>query len=152
MDVLLNAGGQALPDLQAELALLNTCRFIVKGLSTMKSYLFVLRHAAHSGIYVQEMLDIILTTAAFDQAVSLLLLDDGVFQLKKHQQPEQYGMKDTAAIFNALEIYDIHAIYSETESLQSRGLTANDLCLPIREYHRKDISALMAQFDVVFAG
>ena len=32
MDVLLNAGGQALPDLQAELALLNTCRFIVKGL------------------------------------------------------------------------------------------------------------------------
>jgi hypothetical protein len=33
LDVLLNAGGQALPDLQAELALLNTGQFIVKSLS-----------------------------------------------------------------------------------------------------------------------
>ncbi|MEY3879842.1 MAG: sulfurtransferase complex subunit TusC [Pseudomonadota bacterium] len=63
----------------------------------MKTYLFILRKPAHSGAYVQEILDIILTTAAFDQKVSLLLLDDGVFHLKKNQQPESVGMKDTAA-------------------------------------------------------
>ena len=55
----------------------------------MKSYLFVLQKPAHSGAYAQEMLDIILTTAAFDQAVSILLLDDGVFQLKKGEHPER---------------------------------------------------------------
>jgi len=32
LDVLLNAGGQALPDLQTKLALLNTCQFIAKSL------------------------------------------------------------------------------------------------------------------------
>lgn len=118
----------------------------------MKKYLFVLRKPAHSGALVQEMLDIILTTAAFDQEVSILLLDDGVFQLKTGQHPEQLGMKDTAAIFNALEIYDIKHIYAEAESLQERGLKPNDLCLPVQEFYRKEIAGLMKQHDIVFAG
>ena len=118
----------------------------------MKSYLFVLRKPAHSGAYVQEMLDIILTTAAFDQSVSILLLDDGVFQLKKGQRPENAGMKDTAAIFNALEIYDVNAIYTEVESLQERGLTPGDLSLPTQAVYRKELAGLINRFDVVFPG
>ncbi|MEY3289607.1 MAG: hypothetical protein RLZZ419_1849 [Pseudomonadota bacterium] len=118
----------------------------------MKNYLFVLRKPAHSGAYVQEMLDIILITAAFDQKVSILLLDDGVFQLKNGQYPEKMGMKDTSAIFKALEIYDVNDIYSEVESLQERGLTSSDLCLPVQAFHRKDIAGLMKRFDIIFPG
>lgn len=118
----------------------------------MKSYLFVLRKPAHCGAYVQEMLDIILTVAAFDQKVGILLLDDGVFQLKNGQHAENVGVRDTAAIFNALEIYDVKNIYTEAESLQERGLKLCDLCLPIQAFARKDIAGLMKQFDVVFAG
>lgn len=118
----------------------------------MKNYLFVLRKPAHSGAYVQEMLDIILTTAAFDQKVSILLLDDGVFQLKNGQHPENVGMKDTAAIFNALEIVDVNDIYTEVESLQERGLKPCDLCLPVQTFYRKDIAELIKRFDVAFAG
>jgi tRNA 2-thiouridine synthesizing protein C len=118
----------------------------------MKTYLFILRKPAHNGAYVQEMLDIILTTAAFDQKVSILLLDDGVFQLKNGQHPENAGMKDTAAIFKALEIYDVNDIYAEVESLQEHGLKPGDLCLPVREIYRKEIAGLMKQFDVVFSG
>lgn len=118
----------------------------------MKNYLFVLRKPAHSGALVQEMLDTILTTAAFDQKVSILLLDDGVFQLKNGQHPESAGMKDTAAIFKALEIYEINTIYTEVESLLERGLKSADLCLPVQAFYRKDIAGLMKRFDVVFAG
>jgi tRNA 2-thiouridine synthesizing protein C len=118
----------------------------------MKKYLFVLRKPAHSGAQVQEMLDIVLTTAAFDQQVAILLLDDGVFHLKNGQQPGIAGMKDTAAIFKALEIYDVHDIYTEVESLQERGLKPGDLCLPVQEFYRKDVAGLMKRYDVVFAG
>jgi len=118
----------------------------------MKRYLFVLRKSAHSGAYAQEMLDIILTTAVFDQEVGILLLDDGVFQLKSGQHPENVGMKDTAAIFKALEIYDVKDIYTEVESLQERGLKLADLCLPVQAVPRKDIAGLMKRFDVVYAG
>ncbi|WP_024298843.1 sulfurtransferase complex subunit TusC [Methylomicrobium lacus] len=118
----------------------------------MKSYLFILRKPAHGGAFVQEMLDIILTTAAFDQQTSILLLDDAVFQLKKGQQPERFGMKDTASIYPALEIYDVKHIYAEAESLEERGLKPGDLCLPIESVYRKDIPGLMRRHDVLFPG
>jgi tRNA 2-thiouridine synthesizing protein C len=118
----------------------------------MKNYLFVLRKTAHSGVYVQEMLDIILTTAAFDQSVSILWLDDAVFQLKNHQQPEILGLKDTAAMFQSLALYDVTELYTETESLQERGLSLNALCLPLKTLPRKTIAEFMQRFDVVFAG
>ena len=118
----------------------------------MKSYLFVLRKPAHNGAYLQEMLDIILTTAAFDQSVSILWLDDAVFQLKNQQQPEVLGMKDTAAMFHSLALYDVTDLYIETESLQQRGLSVNALCLPVQALPRKEIGMFMQGFDVVFAG
>ena len=117
-----------------------------------KRYLFILRKAAHSGAYAQEILDIILITAAFDQAVSILLLDDSVFQLKKHQHPEKHGMKDIAAIFAALEIYDVKNLYVEKESLLERGLCADNLCLPLKIILRKNLTQLMQQFDLVISG
>jgi len=108
-----------------------------------------MRSAPHNGIQLQEKLDVILTAAAFDQKVALLFLDDGVFQLKKGQQPEKQGLKDTAAIFNALEIYDVNDLYTEVESLQERGLKPGDLSLPVQEFYRKDINELMQQYDLV---
>lgn len=116
----------------------------------MKQYLFVLRRSPHCGVLAQETLDIILTAAAFDQAVSLLLLDDGVFQLKAHQSPEAYGLKDTAAIFDALALYDVTALYTEAETLAERGLRAEDLFLPVQVLQRRDIAAFMQGFAVIF--
>lgn len=118
---------------------------------TMKKFLFILRKPPHCGAQVQETLDIILTAAAFDQPVSILLLDDAVFQLKMEQNPQNARLKDTAAIYKALEIYDVTAIYTEAESLQERGLKPGDLLLPVQEFYRKDIAALMKQFDVLVA-
>jgi len=108
--------------------------------------------APHSGIVLQEKLDLILTSAAFDQQLALLFLDEGVFQLKKAQQPEKQGLKDTASIYNALEIYDVNALYTEVESLQEQGLKPGDLTLPVKQFYRKDIHDLMQQFDVVISG
>lgn len=118
----------------------------------MKQFLFVLRQPPHNGAFVQEMLDIILTTAAFDQPTSLLLLDDAVFQLKNGQQPARLGMKDTASIYHALEIYDVKHLYAEAESLEERGLKPADLCLPVQAVYRKDIASLMRRHQVLFPG
>ncbi len=115
-----------------------------------KKFLFIMRNAPHSGIQLQERLDIVLTTAAFDQQVALLFLDQGVFQLKKSQQVEKQGLKNTQAIFNALEIYDVHDLYVEIESLQERALKPGDLSLPVKELYRKDINPLMQSYDVIF--
>lgn len=91
----------------------------------------------------------ILTTAAFDQSVSLLFLDDGVLQLRRGQNPHVLALKDTAAIFNALEIYDVHELYVEHESLTARGLHKDDLLLPVKLLSRSEISQLMSHYAVL---
>lgn len=118
----------------------------------MKNYLFILRKPAHSGAFAQEMLDIILTTAAFDQHTSVLLLDDAVFHVKKEQGPKSPGMKDIAAIYRALEIYDVRHVYAEAESLKERGLKPGDLCLSVEAVYRKDIPLLLRRHDLLFPG
>lgn len=115
----------------------------------MKKYLFVMRHMPHLTSHVQEALDQMLTTAAFDQAVSVLFLDDGVFQLKTQQNPGGMALKNTAAIFTALELYEIKDVFVEAESLADRGLLADDLILSVRSIPRADVNELIRRHDVV---
>ncbi len=119
------------------------------GKMSEKKFLFILSQSPHDGLWTQETLDIILTVAAFDQPVSLLFLDQGVFQIKNHQNPDLINTKNTAAIFEALEIYDIHDIFSEVESLQEYGLKPGDLFLPVKEIYRKEVSLFISKFDMV---
>lgn len=118
----------------------------------MRNILFVMSHAPHHGTDLQETLDIVLTAAAFDQRVSLLFLDDGVLQLHQGQCPERFGLKDAAAIFRALEIYDVHDYFVEIESLQERGLKPGNLMLPVREVYRRNVNELIRHHDVVLSG
>jgi tRNA 2-thiouridine synthesizing protein C len=118
----------------------------------MKKILFALRRPPHCGTYAQEMLDIIMTVAAFDQEVSILILDNAVFQLKKQQNPENAGLKDTVAIFRALPIYNINTVYVEMESLQERGLSVADLDQSVVEIPRNIIGEFFRQFDLVLSG
>ncbi|MGR8931632.1 MAG: sulfurtransferase complex subunit TusC [Gammaproteobacteria bacterium] len=118
----------------------------------MKHYLFVMRRMPHLSLRVQETLDQILTAAAFDQDVTLLFADDGVFQLKKRQNPERMATKNTAAMFLALEMYEVNKVYVEAESLLERGLTAEDLLLPVQLISRSDIHHLIERHQVVIPG
>jgi tRNA 2-thiouridine synthesizing protein C len=118
----------------------------------MKKILFILRKSPHSGAYAQEMLDIIMTAAAFDQEVSVLLLDNAIFQIKQQQQPESAGLKDTAAIFKALPVYNVQTLYVEKESLQEQGLSLDQLDEPVLEILRSKIGEFFTQFDIILPG
>jgi tRNA 2-thiouridine synthesizing protein C len=118
-------------------------------LNAMKRYLFVMRQLPHNSSRVQETLDQLLTTAAFDQFVSLLFMDDGVFQLKSAQASEFMVMKNTAAMFLSLELYGITQVYVETESLKARGLAQDDLIMPVQLLPRTAVNGLIQQHDIV---
>lgn len=114
----------------------------------MKKFLFVLRKPNYSGLYIQEMLDIILTTAAFEQNVSVLLLDNAVFHLKTNQNAQ----KNTATMFELLQSMDVNNVFVETESLETHGLNTKMLTQKVQIKTRATICEFMSQFDIVFAG
>lgn len=114
--------------------------------------MFVMRRPPYGSIHAQEMLDIIMVSAAFDQDISLFFLDDGVFQLKKNQNPEASQLKNTAPIFQALELYDVKRLYVEAESLTERGMSVSDLMLDVKVLPRKEISGLLNNGEMFFNG
>ena len=110
-----------------------------------------MRHKPHFSSRVQETLDQMLTTAAFDQNVSVLFLDDGVLQLKKGQRSEKMALKNTSAMLLSLELYDINDLYVEAESLAERGLTVSDLILPAKVVPRIQVTELLKKSNVMIS-
>lgn len=117
--------------------------------SVQKKFLFVMRSAPRDGARVRESLDMAMTAAAFDQAVRLLMLDDGVFLLKRGQGAEPSGLKPVAPLFEALALYDVEDVLVERESLRGRHLTTEDLVIPVRVVDRAEIAGLTAEHDIV---
>jgi len=120
-------------------------------MSDIKKFMFVNRKAPHGTIYALESLEVVLITAAFDQDVSLVFLDDGVYQLKKGQQTKGIETKNFSTTFRALDGYDIEKLYVEKESMDARGLSEDDLLVDVTVLTSKEMGALMEQQDVVLS-
>jgi tRNA 2-thiouridine synthesizing protein C len=117
----------------------------------VKKFMFVNRKAPYGTIYALESLEVVLITAAFDQDVSLVFMDDGVYQLKKGQQTKGIEIKNFSPTYRALEGYDVEKLYVEKESLDARGLTEEDLLVDVVVLGRAEMGALMDQQDVVLS-
>ena len=116
----------------------------------VKKFLYVNRRAPHGTIYAHEALEVVLIGAAFDQDVSLAFIDDGVFQLKKEQDTAEIYTKNFSKIYSALEMYDVEKLYVEKESLESRGLTQDDLSVDVKIINSKEMKKLITDSEVIF--
>ncbi len=117
----------------------------------IKKFMYVNRRAPHGTIYAQECLEVVLIGAAFDQDVSMVFLDDGVYQILKNQDTSDIGTKNFSKTFRALEMYDVEKLYVEKESMDLRGLSEKDLNVPVEVKTSEEIGRLMEQQDVILS-
>jgi tRNA 2-thiouridine synthesizing protein C len=117
----------------------------------VKRFMFVNRKAPYGTIYALEALEVVLISAAFDQDVSMVFLDDGVYQLVKGQHTKAIDVKNFSPTYRALEGYDIEKLYVERESLDARGLSVDKLIVPVEVVSARQMATLMAEQDVVLS-
>lgn len=117
----------------------------------IKKLMYVNRKAPYGTIYALESLEVVLIGAAFDQDVSLVFLDDGVYQLKKGQDTKSAGIKNFSPTYRALEMYDVEKLYVSKESLEERGMTADDLVVPVEVLSSAQLTDLMEEQDVILS-
>ena len=117
----------------------------------VKKFMFVNRRAPYGTIYAHEGLEMVLITGAFDQDVTVVFLDDGVFQIVKGQDTKAINMKNFSPTFRALEGYDIDKLYVEKESIEARGLTAADFVVPVKVLSAAELAGLMAEQHVIIS-
>jgi tRNA 2-thiouridine synthesizing protein C len=93
----------------------------------VKKFLYLNRKAPYGTIYAWESLEVVLIGAAFDQEVSLMFVDDGVYQLVKGQDTSEIGMKNFSPTYRTLGDYEVKNVYVDRDSLEARGLSQDDL-------------------------
>lgn len=118
---------------------------------TVKRFLYVNRKAPYGTIYALESLEVVLIAAAFDQDVSLAFLDDGVYQIAKGQHTKAIDVKNFSPTYRALEGYDIEKVFVQKESLEERGLSADDLLIDVEILDAAQMGQLMEEQDVVLS-
>ena len=96
-------------------------------MSDKKQFMFLNRRAPYGTIYAWESLEVVLIAAAFEQAVSLAFVDDGVFQLVTGQDTSGIGMKNFSPTYKTLGDYEVRHMYVDRDSLEARGLSVDDL-------------------------
>ena len=116
---------------------------------TVKKFMFVNRRAPYGTVYALEALEVVLISAAFDQDISMVFLDDGVYELVKGQQTKAIDVKNFSPAYRALEGYDIEKLYVDADSLAARGLTEDNLLVPAQVLSAAQMAELMDQQDVV---
>lgn len=134
-------------------------------MSDIKKFLYLNRRAPYGTIYAWESLEVILIGAAFDQEVSLMCMDDGVYQLVKGSDTTESDMKNFTPTYRTLGDYGVRHMYVDKESLEARGLTTDDLIEVAWEdfeteeevdnivevIDRKQVVKVMAESEVVFS-
>ncbi len=116
----------------------------------VKKIMHVMRRPPHGSIYSYEGLEMVLIMASYDQDITLVFIDDGVYALKKGQETDAIGIKGFVKTFLALDGYDVEKLYVERQSLEERGLKEEDLVVPVEIMEAEEIGCLMQEQESVF--
>jgi len=75
----------------------------------------------------------------------VLFMADGVYQLLDTGRIDG----NIARSYRALPTYDVDALYADRAALRARGLSIDDLALPVQDLTRSALRRLFAAQDVV---
>jgi tRNA 2-thiouridine synthesizing protein C len=114
-----------------------------------KKFLFISRAAPYGNNRAQLCLDTAFASAVFEQDVSYLFMDDGVYQLLSDQNAENIHSKSLGNMLETLDLYGIEKVYVHQDSLAQRKLSNQDLLLEAENIASKDIATLISQSDCV---
>lgn len=117
-----------------------------------KKILLISRHAPYGSNTAREAIDAALAASIYDQDLSILFMDDGVFQLLREQNAQGISQKNIAAILSSLPLYGVENIYVHQESLTQRCITHNELALEdLKLLSSIEITALLSQQEHILS-
>lgn len=116
-----------------------------------KKVLILCRNAPYGTSTSREAIDVALAGAVFEQNISILFLDDGVYQLLNDQQSDAIMQKNQTKLLDSLEMYDIEQLYAEYDSLENRGLHAENIHSATTILDSTETSAFISSHQVILS-
>lgn len=99
---------------------------------------FVFKTTPHGSVVSREGLDALLASTAFcdEDQIGVFFLDDGIFNLVAHQQPELILQKNFIPTFKLLDLYDIENRFVCSLSLEKFNLSEAEFILNCKKIDR----------------
>ncbi len=112
-----------------------------------KTVLVVLKHSPYGSSLAKASLDVALAAGAFEQAIDLLFLGDGVLQLLPDQDSHKLGLKNVSRQLASLPFYDINSVYVDAEAAARYNLDLTKAPIETRALEQKQMHQLMVGYD-----
>ncbi|MEE4246093.1 MAG: sulfurtransferase complex subunit TusC [Kangiellaceae bacterium] len=111
--------------------------------------LITFNHAPYQSSFSNDSLDLALAMAAFDYQVTLLFINQGVWNLSNTNHPKHSGLKDFTRLFKGLDLYDIEEVFVEKSALEQYHLDINDLLCDVDLLSPEQLGEFINRFDRV---
>ncbi len=111
---------------------------------------FVHSRGPYDGPFAQDGLDAAMVAAAFDQEVTLVFVDDGVYQLLPGHAPAAIGRRRADEALGHIGALGVQRILVDRASLDLRGVAAELLNLPAKPMEAGEIARFLETQDQVF--
>lgn len=85
--------------------------------------------------------------AAFDKAVNVLFLGEGVLNLLPGQESQSVGVKNIGKLLASMPLYEIESVYVDAKAASHFGLDLGLAPLPCQRLDSEGIKQLMAASD-----
>jgi tRNA 2-thiouridine synthesizing protein C len=118
-------------------------------MANRRKIMFLLQKAPHGTIYALEGLEAVLIFCAYEQEITVLFMDDGIYSLKKGQDTTELGTKEFSATYRVLDDYGVTRVCVDKASMGIRGLRPEDLIIDVEFLTEEDIILLMKEQDVI---
>jgi len=119
-------------------------------MNNIKNILVIHTSSALNSFEGKEALDISLIFGAYEQNVSVLFYQQGVFQTLAKQNPESLGHKDYLSSIKSLDIYDVEQVYACQQSLKQYGFDESKLINNVERASMDTIDQLKSNADHIF--
>ena len=116
-------------------------------MNQVKNILIIHTTSALNTLDGKEALDMSLIFGSYEQNVSALFYQQGVFQALGKQNPESLGQKDYLSTIKILDIYDVEQVYACQQSLKSFGYDEAELIDNIERASADTINQLKSNAD-----
>ena len=97
----------------------------------MDTVAVLMRKAPYGSVYTAEGFRTLMGIAVFEMDITVLFVDDGVYAIAKNQDPSKLDMKPLGEGFPMLSEFGVSKFYVHDRALADRGLTADDLVMPV---------------------
>ncbi|MFN3235174.1 MAG: sulfurtransferase complex subunit TusC [Gammaproteobacteria bacterium] len=115
----------------------------------MKKVLIFSHNSPYDGIEAEEALDFALATASLEQEVSLVFIDDGIYQLLAQQYPEKIMRRHHGKMIKLLEVYGVKNIYADDASIKRLNFDRYPFVIGFKRLAPEEIQPLTQSHDVV---